>query len=209
MAENKLQAVPDSTPDMTNEQGEQVELNPFAPENLRIDLNLAEGIGVKKVVLTIPVRKPNPQDFIRVHKEPEFRLAVAIIELKDDRETYLVLPSVARDIPGEYVTVMMYACINRAGVVFLWPVRLPGTDGRQLEWHRSAAKAAEMAVKSWVRIKANMSLGAYDVFEASSTIPEPEWPKDLSFEQMLRIAFKGRLVDSLSHPVLKRLRGES
>jgi hypothetical protein len=129
--------------------------------------------------------------------------------LKDDRETFLVLPSIARDIPGEYITVMMYTCINRAGVVFLWPVRLPGTDGRQLEWHRSAAEAAKMAVDSWVRIKANMSLGAYDVFAASSTIPDPTWPSDLTFEQMLRIAFKGRLVDSLNHPVLKRLRGES
>jgi hypothetical protein len=209
MAENKLQAVPDSTPDMTNEQDKQVELNPFAPENLRIDLSIAEGVGVKKVVLTIPVRRPNPQDFIRVHKEADFRLAVAIIDLKDDRETFLVLPSIARDIPGEYTTVMMYTCINRAGVVFLWPVRLPGTDGRQLEWHRSAAEAAKMAVDSWVRIKANMSLGAYDVFAAGSTIPDPTWPSDLTFEQMLRIAFKGRLVDSLNHPVLKRLRGES
>jgi hypothetical protein len=209
MAENKLQAVPDNTPDMTNEQDKQVELNPFAPENLRIDLSIAEGVGVKKVVLTIPVRRPNPQDFIRVHKEADFRLAVAIIDLKDDRETFLVLPSIARDIPGEYTTVMMYTCINRAGVVFLWPVRLPGTDGRQLEWHRSAAEAAKMAVDSWVRIKANMSLGAYDVFTASSTIPDPTWPSDLTFEQMLRIAFKGRLVDSLNHPVLKRLRGES
>jgi len=209
MAENKLQAVPDNTSDMTDEQDRQVELNPFAPENLRIDLSIAEGVGVKKAVLTIPVRKPNNQDFIRVHPNPAFRLAVAIIELKDDRETFLVLPSIARDIPGEYITVMMYACINRAAVVFLWPVRLPGTDGRQLEWHRSAAEAAEMAVKSWVRIKANMSLGAYDVFEASSTIPEPTWPSDLTFEQMLRIAFKGRLVDSLNHPVLKRLRGET
>jgi hypothetical protein len=209
MAENKLQAVPDNTPDMTNEQDKQVELNPFAPENLRIDLNISEGVGVKKVVLTIPVRKPNPQDFIRVHKEADFRLAVAIIDLKDDRETYLVLPSIVRDIPGEYVTVMMYACINRAGNVFLWPVRLPGTDGRQLDWHKSAAAAAEMGMTRWVRIKANTNIGAYDVFEASSAIPEPEWPKDLTFEQMLRIAFKGRLVDSLAHPVLKRLRGET
>jgi hypothetical protein len=205
----QVKIVPDNTPDMTNEQSEQVELNPFAPENLRIDLSIAEGLGVKKAVLTIPVRKPNNQDFIRVHPSPAFRLAVAIIELKDDRETFLVLPSIARDIPGEYTTVMMYACINRAGVVFLWPVRLPGTDGRQLEWHRSAAEAAELAVKSWVRIKANMSLGAYDVFEANSTIPEPTWPSDLTFEQMLRIAFKGRLVDNLNHPVLKRLRGET
>jgi hypothetical protein len=101
----------------------------------------------------------------------------------------------------------MYACINRQGVVFLWPVRLPGADGRQLEWHRSAAEAAEMAMQRWVRVKANMSLGAYEVYEAAATIPDPVWPTDLTFMQMLTIAFKGRLVDNLGHPVLKRLRG--
>jgi hypothetical protein len=65
-----------------------------------------------------------------------------------------------------------------------------------------------MAMKRWVRVKANTNLGAYEVYEASSTIPDPEWP-ELSFSQMLTIAFKGRLVDSYSHPVLKRLRGEA
>jgi len=155
------------------------------------------------------VKKPSGQDFIRVHPSTAFRLPVAIIELRDDRETFLVLPAIARDIPGEYNTVTMYTYINRQGVVFLWPVRLPGPDGRQLEWHRSAAEAAEMAMKRWVRVKANMSLGAYEVYEAAATIPEPGWPPDLTFQQMLTIAFKGRLVDSFDHPVLKRLRGET
>jgi len=135
--------------------------------------------------------------------------AIARIELKDDRETYLVIPDIARDIPGEYVMSTMHTCINRAGVVFLWPVRLPSPDGRQLAWHHSAQVAAEMAMKRWIRVKANMSLGAYDIFEASCTIPEPEWPSDISFPKLLEIAFKGRLVDSLDHPVLKRLRGET
>jgi hypothetical protein len=195
----------DAPPDEANEQA----FNPFAPDNLRIDLNLAEGIGVKKAIITVPVRKPNGQDFVRVHPEPEFRLPVAIIELRDDRETFLVLPEIARYIPGEYILVTMYTAITRQGVVFFWPVRLPGSDGRQLEWHRSAAVAAEMAMTRWVRVKANMQLGAYEVYEASSTIPNPEWPDNLTFEQLLQIAFKGRLVDSLAHPVLKRLRGET
>jgi hypothetical protein len=196
-----------SPDDQPNEQA--TTPNPFAPENLRIDLNFSEGLGVKKAIITIPVRKPNNQDYIRVHPSSDFRLPVAIIELRDDRETFLVPPSIARDIPGEYITVTMYACINRQGVIFLWPVRLPGSDGRQLEWHRSAAEAAEMAMKRWVRVKANMNLGAYEVFEASASIPDPPWPSDLTFDQMLAIAFKGRLVDSFGHPVLKRLRGET
>src|SRR5262245_44330216 len=103
----------------------------------------------------------------------------------------------------------MYACINRQGVVFLWPVRLPGADGRQLEWHRSAAEAAEMAMKRWVRVKANMNLGAYECFEASANIPEPVWPTGLNCEQIVTVAFKGRLVDDFNHLMLKRLRGET
>lgn len=205
MSEQKPHFVPPS--DQPSEQA--ASLNPFAPERLRIDLDFSEGAGVKKAIITIPVRKPNKQDFVRVHPSAAFRLPVAIIQIEDDRETFLVLPEIARGIPGEYTTVTMYTCINRQGVVFLWPVRLPGSDGRQLEWHRSAALAAEAAMKHWVRVKSNMSLGAYEVFQASATIPEPTWPDDLTFEQMLTIAFKGRLVDSFDHPVLKRLRGET
>jgi hypothetical protein len=76
------------------------------------------------------------------------------------------------------------------------------------EWHRSAAEAAELAMQRWIRLKANMALGAYEIFEASGTIPDPVWP-DLSFQELLRIGFRDRLVDRIDHPVIKRLRGSS
>jgi hypothetical protein len=180
--------------------------DPYDLSNLRLDQSFVESAGVKRLLTSVPVRKPNPQDFIRVHPDPEYRAALAIIELRDDRETYLVVPSVARDLPGEFVMANVYTAINRQGVVQLWPVRLPAVDGRVLEWHRSAAEAAELAMQKWVRIKANMSLGAYEIFEATSTIPDPEWPEQ-SFQDLLRIAFRDRLIDSLGHPVIKRLRG--
>ena len=41
------------------------------------------------------------------------------------------------------------------------------------EWHRSAAEAAILAMERWIRVKANMPLGAYDIFEVSSTIRTP------------------------------------
>jgi hypothetical protein len=58
----------------------------------------------------------------------------------------------------------------------------------------------------WVRVAANMALGAYEVFEASANIPEPAWP-DLSFPELLKIAFQDRLVDRPDHPVILKLRG--
>ena len=179
----------------------------FNPENLRLDQDFAETIGVKKLVTTIPVKKPSPQDFIRVNPAPAYRLSVGIIELKEDREVYLVMPSVAAVVSEEMYRATLFTAINRQGVAFLWPVRLPSPDGRQSEWQRSAAEAAELAMKGWVRVRANMALGAYDIFQASTLIPEPEWP-ELSFSEMLSIAFKERVVSSLDHPVLKRLRGE-
>ncbi len=180
--------------------------DPFDLASLRLDQSFVESAGVKKLLTTIPVRKPNPQDFIRVHPDSEYRAALAIIELKEDREIYLVPPAIARELPGEFTMATIYAAINRQGVVFLWPVRLPATDGRVLEWHRSAAEAAELAMRRWVRVKANMSLGAYEIFEASSTIPDPQWP-EVSFQELLRIGFRGRLIDHLDHAVVKRLRG--
>ena len=88
----------------------------------------------------------------------------------------------------------------------IWPVKQPGPDGKINEWHRSAAEAAELAMTRWIRVKANMDLGAYEMFAAESTIQEPVWP-DLPFQELLRIAFKDRYIGSLDHPIIKRLRG--
>jgi hypothetical protein len=186
----------------------QVVPDPFDPENLRLDQSFVETSGVKKLLTTVPVRKPGSQDFNRVHANEAHRLTAAIIELKDDREVYLVLPHIAHQLPGECTPVTIYTGINRQSVVFLWPVKLPTPDGKINEWHRSAAEAAERAMTCWLRIKADMALGAYAMFEASSTIPDPIWPT-ASLKDLLKIGFKDRLVDNLDHPVIKRLRGES
>ncbi len=71
----------------------------------------------------------------------------------------------------------------------------------------SALEAASRASGHWVRMASNMPLGAYDVYETAANWPAPQWPTE-SFSDLLRVAFKGRLIDSLDHPVLKRLRGE-
>jgi hypothetical protein len=180
--------------------------DPFDLSLLRLDQSFVESAGVKKLLTTVPVRKPSPQDFVRVHPSPEYRAALAIIELKDDREMYLLTPQIAQELPGEFAMCMMFTAINRQGVVHLWPVRLPASDGRVNEWHRSAMDAADMAMNKWVRVKANMSLGAYEIVEAATTA-EPEWPA-VTFQDLLRIAFRDKLVDRLDHAVIKRLRGE-
>jgi hypothetical protein len=181
-------------------------IDPFDPKNLRLDQSFIETAGVHKLLTTVPVRKPLSQDFMRVRKEENYRATVAVIELKADREIFLVPPAIARELPGEYHSVILYTAISRQGVISLWPVRLPSPDGRRNEWHRSAMEAAELAMLRWVRIRANMDLGAYEIFEAASKIPDPTWP-DITFAELLKIAFRDRFVDRPDHPVIQRLRG--
>jgi hypothetical protein len=181
--------------------------NPFNPAALRLSQSFGGPVGVKKLLTTVPVRKPNRQDFVRVHPDPAYRLTpTAIIELSEDRETYLLSPAIAQQFPGEFSVVTLYTAINRQGVTQLWPVKLPGEDGRQLEWHRTAAVAAERAIERWIRVTSNMSSRGYDIFEASGELPEPVWP-DIPFEEILKIAFRDRYVDDVSHPLLQKLRG--
>jgi hypothetical protein len=182
--------------------------DPFNPDALRLDQTFTEGASVKRLLTTVPVRRPNPQDFIRTHPDPAYRLTAALIELRDEREMYLVPPTMAHELVGEFTPCCLFTTINRQGVALLWPVKLPNPDGRQFEWHRSALEAAELALSRWIRVKANMALGAYEMFEASSTIPDPEWP-NVPFSELLRIGFRDRLVDRPDHPVILRLRGQS
>jgi hypothetical protein len=52
-----------------------------------------------------------------------------------------------------------------------------------------------------------MSLQAYDITVAPGQVAEPAWP-DLSFQQIIKIAFRDKMIDEWNHPVLRRLRGE-
>jgi len=102
--------------------------DPFDLASLRLNPSFLETAGVKKLLTTVPARRPSPQDFVRVHPAPEYRADFALIDLKDDREDYLVRPEVLPELTGEVVFKTIFTAINRQGVVFLWPVRLPAPD---------------------------------------------------------------------------------
>ena len=194
---------------MTGADAAKPEADPFDLASLRLSQDFASAVGVKKLVTTIPVKKPSKEWFVRTHPDPAYWLQTAVVELKEDRETYLVAPGLWPGLasdptfsPRELVT-----AINRQGVLFLWPIRLPGADGKLDDWSRSALDAANEAKSRWVRTTANMSLGAYDLAVASGQVAEPEWPK-IAFQEIIKIAFRDKMISDWNHPVLRRLRGE-
>ena len=182
--------------------------DPFDPARLRLRQDFVATSGAKKLLTHIPIKKPGPQEFFRVCPKPDYRLEpFAIIEMKESRDVYPVDPELAEILGNECKYVTLYLGITRQGDPFLWPVKLPDSEsGRKpLAWHTSAREAAELAMTKWVRMCANMSAGAYDIYEATANIPAPEWPTE-PLRTLLRIAFKGDLITSLDHPVIVALR---
>jgi hypothetical protein len=172
---------------------------------LRLDPSQLE--AAVKVPITLQCKKPPRHEFIRVH--PKIELSVGALELKDDNEGfYLVTPAMASTLGEEIKSFCLRPYINRGGTLRLWPIRLPDSDGRVNEWHRSAAIAASIAMKRWIRVTSNRSLGGYECFEAVNQPPAPDWP-ELDLQQMLHLAFQsqGRIIESTDHPVVKQLLG--
>jgi hypothetical protein len=180
--------------------------DPFAPENLRLDQSFTETVGVKKLLTTIPVRRPNRQTFFRVHPDPAYRDVFPMIEDKGEGEEYIVHKDIVPKLSDELVIKQLCLAITRQNTVFFLPLRLPGSDGKDMEWWRSLREHADRATAHWIRVVANKELGAYDALQAVANLPEPEWP-DLPFWDLIKTAFKDHLIQTTDHPVVKRLRG--
>jgi len=180
--------------------------DPFDPASLRLSQDFASTIGVKKVLTTVPCRKPNRHEFVRVRPGEDWRLETGVFEDKVNRETYLVRRGLWAELAGEVQPVCLFLAVNRQGDVLLWPVKLPGADGRSNTWNDSALAAARLAESRWVRAASNMGAGMYDTFEAAAELSEPEWP-ELSLTEILRLCFQNRFIESVDHPAIRALRG--
>lgn len=204
------QSLLDSKP---SNNGDSPIVSEFDPAALRLSQDFATSVGVKKLRNIVPVKKPPKEWFVRTHPNPDYRLQTMVIEMREDNETYLVSPSLWPDLAMESTLSprLLITAINRQNVVFLWPVRLPGIDGKLDDWSRSAMEAAREAERNWVRVQSNRSLGAYETTISTSNIAEPDWehliPEPMS--KLLEVAFRDRFIKSDDHPVLMRLRGEA
>jgi hypothetical protein len=181
--------------------------SPFNLSNMRLTQDFTSTIGVKKRITTIPVRKPARQEFVRVHPDLAYRVDTGVVELKAENETYMVRLDLWPEVSSELILKRLLLTMTRQGVLILWPIRLPGEDGRIDTWNQSAMVAADRASQCWVKVVSDRHLGAYELFEAPADLPEPEWP-DITPQEVVDIAFRGRQIDDINHPVLKQLRGE-
>ena len=173
---------------------------------LRLPPNYGATFGVKKLLTNVPVGKPQKQQFFRTHASAEMAFPAMILENKEARESYLVVPEVAQEISELVRPVQLHVAIDRQDNPFLIPVQLPGESGSRNPWHESLAQAIEHSKLKWIRISANMSRGNYDVYQAQAPLPDPEWP-ETTIDALLQVAFRGKIITSLDHAIVQTLLG--
>ena len=174
--------------------------------SLRLPANYGATLGVKKLLTNVLVGRPKKPQFFRTHSADDMTFPGMILENKEARESYVVVPVVAQEISELVRPVMLHAAIDRQNNVFLIPVPLPGEDGTRNPWHESLAQAVELAKQKWIRITANMHVGGYDVYVAEAELPEPEWP-EYDIDALIQVAFRGKIITDLDHPVVQSLLG--
>ena len=162
------------------------------------------GIVLDKQITCIPVKKPNNQQFFRIH--PSLEILVDILEWKDEGIFYLVHQSMVPPLFEQTKRVMLHVGIFQSGSPFLFPVPQPNENGAWNSWHKSASKAVTEAKKNWVRIQPDRSIGGYVVISSGGNLSEPKWP-DLTIDTYLSIAFSDARIDDEHHEIVKYLKG--
>ena len=176
-------------------------------ERVRLDQNFLDEADVQQILSTVNIRKPNKDEFFRVHPDPDRNFFAGTIKLNNEREIYVVDPNVIPEVKEDIVPKSFLQCINTANVTFLWPLKLPSNDGRALDqWSRSALNAASLAKDRWLKMRSDFSAGGYVAFEAKGDLPAPDWPEE-SFEEILEIAFRDCYIDSAEHHIIRKLKG--
>lgn len=162
--------------------------------------------SVSEIVSTIPVRKPSAQEFFRVSPDPALSLVTTVYFDKSDMDkAYLVAPNMRGSLAEDARLTRLVVYATRRGATCIWPMALP-TDDNASAWVDTRLEAVRRAKERWVRIRADMHLGAYRIYEAQGDIGEPAFPSK-TLAELLEIGFKGRVIETEDHPIIKGLRG--
>ena len=176
----------------------------FDLDAIRLSQNFGESSGIKKLLTTVPVRKPNRTQFFRTHRD--HRLDVMLLKYGETDDPYIVMPQLRAEVEHLAKPYRLVLTVDRGGTVFIWPLAIPDEE-RPLDWHSSAMEADAVASESWVRIQSNQALGAYEIFEAQGQLSEPTWPEE-TWRELVKVAFQRKIIDAVDHVVLRKLRGE-
>jgi hypothetical protein len=191
----------DRPADERNEDTPAPEITKNGIRSLVLSQNYEDQIEAEDLLMDIPVRRPKKLEWVRVH--PNHRLGpVALLE-DDEEKIYLLSEDVHTAVHEEAKVVTLRQCITSTKVSFIWHVPCVQPDGADWSSWKSQRAAAEIGEESWIRMIWQREASNYKV-RRKADYGEPAWPTQ-SIDELAETAFKGRIIDSLDHPVIRHL----
>jgi hypothetical protein len=164
-----------------------------------------EDLGEEPLLTACPAHSPKEADLFRVRPddgERLWRMKTLIVDYRGEdpavaRGFYLIHPRLVRVFAGIGKPHLLLTCVTVYGGMFIWPVRL--VDGFGDSWSKSKLRIATLAERDWVRIQGAHGNG-YAAVVSRKDHGQPKWQGE-SFDELLGIAFDGRIVEDLAHPL--------
>jgi hypothetical protein len=173
---------------------------------IRRDLPGVKGASAIGIVAIGASKVPGKNEFFCTHRT--FMPAVPIVDLEVgmEKQFFAVTPDMVEHLAAIGITVTdhrLYLTVTSRGAVRIVPVRQANADGEQNEYARTKEIGLMQGVDEWVRLYTDQENRCYKVFPApAGRFADPQWP-ELKAARIFKLAFrdKGRLVDSVQHPL--------
>lgn len=181
-------------------------ISPFNTDLFRIDPK-QNTIGISREILSIPVRGPTKFEHVRVH--PNLYVNVNVIQLKDSRETYLVVPDMQGILARWLVPTTLYLAITSQGAPLIWSIRLPKEDEKDHPAWSTSRMIAHDAMTKWLMCMWNKGLNSYEKGWGDVEFAEPVWPAFVqdanAQDQILEKGFRDFVIRDMKHQLVKDL----
>ena len=154
-----------------------------------------------------PLRRFKKNEFCRTAPGKENRryFYTYTEQTENGREEFIVNENVGGPILSETTVKELRASVNQHGDWFINPVPVPDSE-RPNPWHESYRNAVDESEDNWIRTRSDMRKGRYRTYKAVEDLGDIP-PMPCPFNEMLEVAFDGRVIDSQDHPAYRRLLG--
>jgi hypothetical protein len=179
--------------------------DPNSAADLAIDQeHLEEYASPGSESVTVECRKPPKGIYFTVRKEhgkPWKDRAFYFLLQIEGRDPYIVHPSITKEKEEDTIRpVLLVRYVTMAGEEGLWPLKLNESDGKSNAWNASAMNILELAETRWVRL---VNAKKHYRHNPSKKTLEQVPPKftNRPFADLVNVAFKDRVVNSLDHEI--------
>jgi hypothetical protein len=175
-------------------------------DKLRVDSAIT--IQRQNIQTACKCSKPPDNCYFRASPDPELQLEATLMRHRQERDLYFYVTPKMRTHPNVKRAMRVYTLVLVTtwpiGEYYLWP--LPTMGMKPFKTDVSQHRAYDQSLQRWTIMTWDPEKRDFAVESAEKMDQKPIWPKE-SFNELLKLAFSGRIIDNEDHEYVRQLRG--